>query len=178
MPDHSCSKDIFPNIQSQPPLTQLEAIASRPIASYLGEETNTRLTTTSCQVAIESDKVSPQPPFLQTEQPQLPQSLLIRPVLQTLHQLLCSSLDMLQHLSVLLVVRGCTFYQRVFVLLGVNYHVHGCVPTRTATSCGTPQSILSYSKNFKICKTSGTLWELFRWWYTMCTKSNSTIAKH
>ena len=47
---------------------QLEAIASLPIASYLGEETNTHLTTTSFQVAVESDKVSPQPPLLQTKE--------------------------------------------------------------------------------------------------------------
>jgi len=39
-PDHSCSKEIFPNIPSEPPLMQLEAIASHPIASYLGEEIN------------------------------------------------------------------------------------------------------------------------------------------
>ena len=38
MPDHSFSKDIFPNIQSKPPLMQLEAIASRPIAGYLGDQ--------------------------------------------------------------------------------------------------------------------------------------------
>jgi len=44
---------------------QLEAIASRPIASYLGEETNTPLTTPSFQVAVESGKVPPQPPLLQ-----------------------------------------------------------------------------------------------------------------
>jgi len=62
MPDHSFSKEIFPNIQSKPPLTQLEAIASRPITSYLGEETNTRLTTTSFQAVVENNKVSPQPP--------------------------------------------------------------------------------------------------------------------
>ena len=60
--DHSFSKEIFPDSQSKPPLMQLEAIASRPIASYLGEETNTCLTTTSFQVVIESNKVSPQPP--------------------------------------------------------------------------------------------------------------------
>ena len=75
MPDHSFSKEIFPNIQSKPPLVQLEATASRPIAGYLGEETNTRLTTTSFQVVVESNKVPPQPPLLQTEQPQLPQAL-------------------------------------------------------------------------------------------------------
>jgi len=62
MPDDSRRKEIFPNIQSKPPLTQLEAIASCPIASYLGEETNARLTTTSFQVVVDSKKVSPQPP--------------------------------------------------------------------------------------------------------------------
>jgi len=36
MPDHSFSKEIVPNIQSKPPLMQLEAIASCPIASLPG----------------------------------------------------------------------------------------------------------------------------------------------
>jgi len=62
MPDYSFSKEIFPNVQSEPPLMQPEAIALRPIASYLGKETNPRLTTTFFQVAVESDKVSPQLP--------------------------------------------------------------------------------------------------------------------
>jgi len=31
VPDCSSSKEIFPNIESKPPLTQLEAITSRPI---------------------------------------------------------------------------------------------------------------------------------------------------
>ena len=84
MPDHSFCEEIFPNIQSKPPLTHLEAIASRPVAGYLGAEISTCLTTPSCQGAVESDEVSPQPPLLQTEQPQLPQPLLIRLVLQTL----------------------------------------------------------------------------------------------
>jgi len=59
MPDHSFSKEIIPNIQSKPPRTQVEATASRPIASYLGEETNTCLTTTSFQVFVETNKVPP-----------------------------------------------------------------------------------------------------------------------
>ena len=59
MPHHSFSGEIFPNIQSKSPLVQLEAIASHPITSYLGEETNTCLTTTSCQVVVESNKVTP-----------------------------------------------------------------------------------------------------------------------
>ena len=40
-PDHSLGKEIFPNIRSEPPLMQLEAIASRPIAGWLGENTDT-----------------------------------------------------------------------------------------------------------------------------------------
>ncbi|KAK4815816.1 LOW QUALITY PROTEIN: hypothetical protein QYF61_007425 [Mycteria americana] len=55
---------------------------------------------------VESDKVSPQPPFLQAKQSQLPQPLFIRLLLQTLHQLRCPSLDTLQHLNVSLVVGG------------------------------------------------------------------------
>ena len=66
MPDHSFSEEMIPNIQSTPPLMQLEAISSHPIASSLGEETNTCLTTTSLQVIVQSDKVPPQPPLLQT----------------------------------------------------------------------------------------------------------------
>jgi len=106
MPDHSFREEMFPDIQSKPLLAQLEAISSHPIIGYLGAETNPHLTTTSCQGAVESEKVSPQPPLLQTEQPQLPQPLLIRLVLQPPPQPRCPALDMLQPLSVLLVVRG------------------------------------------------------------------------
>jgi len=56
MPDHSFSKDIFPNIQTKPPLIQLDAITTGSIASQLGGETNTCLTTTSFQVVVESNK--------------------------------------------------------------------------------------------------------------------------
>ncbi|KAK4805792.1 LOW QUALITY PROTEIN: hypothetical protein QYF61_000398 [Mycteria americana] len=45
-------------------------------------------------------------PRNQAKQPQFPQPLLIRLLLQTLHQLRCPSLDMLQHLNVSLVVGG------------------------------------------------------------------------
>ncbi|KAK4828313.1 hypothetical protein QYF61_025325 [Mycteria americana] len=106
MLDNPFSKDIFPNIQSKHPLAQLEADYSRPITCYLGEETDPHLTTTSFQVVVESNKVSPQPPFLQAKQSQFPQPLLIRLVLQTLHQLRCPSLDTLQPLNVSLVVGG------------------------------------------------------------------------
>ncbi|KAK4832356.1 hypothetical protein QYF61_021955 [Mycteria americana] len=78
MLDNPFSEEKFPNIQSKPPLAQLEAISSRPITCYLGEETDPHLSTTSFQVVVESNKVSPQPPFLQAKQSQLPQPLLIR----------------------------------------------------------------------------------------------------
>ena len=71
MPDHSLSKEISPNIQSEPAPMQPEATASCPNASYLREETNTCPTTISPQAAAESDKVPPQTPLLQSEQPQL-----------------------------------------------------------------------------------------------------------
>ncbi|KAK4816275.1 hypothetical protein QYF61_014347, partial [Mycteria americana] len=106
MLDNPFSEEKFPNIQSKPPLAQLEAISSRPITCYLGEETDPHLSTTSFQVVVESKKVSPQPPFLQAKHPQFPQPLLIRLVFQTLHQLRCPSLDMLQPLNVSLVGRG------------------------------------------------------------------------
>ncbi|KAK4821092.1 hypothetical protein QYF61_013420 [Mycteria americana] len=80
----------FPNIPSKPPLAQLEAISSRPITCYLGEETDPHLST----------------PSFQAKQPQLPQPLLIRLLLQSLHQLRCPSLGTLQHLNVSLVVGG------------------------------------------------------------------------
>ncbi|KAK4811395.1 hypothetical protein QYF61_003394 [Mycteria americana] len=84
--DNPFSEVTFPHIQSKPPLAQLEAISS----------------------LVESDEVSPQPPFLQAEQPQVPQPLPISLVLQTLPQLRCPSLDTLQPLNVSLGVRGPT----------------------------------------------------------------------
>jgi len=79
--DKPFSEEIFPNIQSKPPPEQLEAISSYPITCYLEEETNTCHTTTSFQVVVESDKVSPQLPLLQTQQPQFFEPLLLRLVL-------------------------------------------------------------------------------------------------
>jgi len=60
---------------------QLKAISSCPIACYLREKTDTNLTITSFQIAVESNKVSLEPPFLQAKLPQFPQMLLIRVVL-------------------------------------------------------------------------------------------------
>ncbi|KAK4806346.1 hypothetical protein QYF61_017215 [Mycteria americana] len=97
---------------------------------YLGEETDPHLATLSFQAVVESDEVSPQPPFLQAEQPQFPQPLPISLVLQTLHQLRCPSLDTLQHLNVSLVVRGPTL-NTVFEVRPHQCRVqgHGHCPT-------------------------------------------------
>ncbi|KAK4807435.1 hypothetical protein QYF61_001986 [Mycteria americana] len=84
MLDNPLGEEKFPNIQSKPPLAQLEAISS----------------------LVESEEVSPQPPFLQAEQAQGPQPLPISLVLQTLPQLRCPSLGTLQYLNIPLVVGG------------------------------------------------------------------------
>ena len=102
MLDNPFAEEIFLNIQSKHPLAQHEAIFCCAITCYLGKETKTHLATTFFQAAVESNKVSPQPPLLQTKQPQFPQLLLTGPVLQTLHQLCRPALDTLQHLNVLL----------------------------------------------------------------------------
>ena len=62
MSDHSFGEEIFPGVQPERTLVQLEAIPSSSIASYGGEEANRHLATTSFQVVAESDKVSPEPP--------------------------------------------------------------------------------------------------------------------
>ncbi|KAK4820818.1 hypothetical protein QYF61_007212, partial [Mycteria americana] len=49
MLDNPFREEKFPNIQSKPPLAQLEAISSCPITCYLGEETDPHLSTTSFQ---------------------------------------------------------------------------------------------------------------------------------
>lgn len=67
-------------------------IASHPIACHQRKETDTLLIATSCWVAVETDEVSIQLPFLQTKQPQALLSLLITHVGQPLHQPCSSSL--------------------------------------------------------------------------------------
>ena len=74
MIDNTFSEESSPNIQSTPPLAQLEAVSSHPIPCYLGKETNPHLATTSVQVVV--DTVSPQPPLFHTKKPQFPQLLL------------------------------------------------------------------------------------------------------
>jgi len=51
-PDHPPGEELFPNIQPESPMMQLEAIISNPITSYMGEEANPHLTTTSLHVIL------------------------------------------------------------------------------------------------------------------------------
>ena len=64
---------------------QHEAIPSSPISSYAGTEADSHLTTTSLWVVVESNKVSPEPPLLQSKPSRFPLPLPIRLVLQTPH---------------------------------------------------------------------------------------------
>ncbi|KAK4824219.1 hypothetical protein QYF61_012133 [Mycteria americana] len=79
---------------------------------------------------VESDEVSPQPPFLQAQQPQVPQPLPISLVLQTLPQLRCPSLDTLQPLHVSLGVRGPT--------LNTAFEVRIHAPLGSSSAAGSP----------------------------------------
>ena len=54
MPHHPFGEEIFPNIQLEPPLVQLETIPSSRIASYVGEEAEPHLTTTLFQVIVDT----------------------------------------------------------------------------------------------------------------------------
>ena len=70
---------------------KLKAVISHPSNCYLGEKADTHVNTTSFDGVVESDKVSPEPPLLQTEQSKFPQSFLLRLVLQTLHSFIALS---------------------------------------------------------------------------------------
>lgn len=85
MSDHSFREEDldFPNVQQKSPLAQLEVIPCSPVTSHKGEAANTQFITTSYQVVVDSDKVSPEPPHLQTKQSQFTQPFIIQPVLQT-----------------------------------------------------------------------------------------------
>lgn len=80
-------EEDFLNIQYKSTLVKLEVISSSPVTCYPAQEINPYGATTSFQGQAESDKVSSQPPFIQSKHPQLPQLLPEKVLLQTLHQL-------------------------------------------------------------------------------------------
>jgi len=85
-------KKFFPDIQPKSSLMQLEAISSRPVTCHQWEGTTPTLAVSTFQILEESNKVSPQPPFRQTKQPQFLQSTLVGHILQALHKPCCPSL--------------------------------------------------------------------------------------
>lgn len=80
---------------------QLEAISLPLIACFLGQQINPQIATASFWVTVESDNVTPEPPFLQVKQPQLSLTGLSRSF-----KALLLLLDLLQNLRILLVVRS------------------------------------------------------------------------
>lgn len=56
--DHPHDKEIFPNVQSEPPLTQVSAIPCHTIICYQGEEVGTPFSISSPQEVLESNEVS------------------------------------------------------------------------------------------------------------------------
>lgn len=87
-------------------MVQLKTMASCPVSGCLGEEPNPHPATTTFQVAIQSDKVTPEPLFSQAKQPQFPQSFLTGLVFQVSHQPCCPPLQMLNHLNILPKLKG------------------------------------------------------------------------
>lgn len=71
-------------------------------AGALGAHLNGLLKTN----AKKKKKISSEPPVLQAKHPQFPQQQLVVLVIQTLPELRCPSLDLLQHLNVFLAMRS------------------------------------------------------------------------
>nr|XP_054483765.1 uncharacterized protein LOC129117232 [Agelaius phoeniceus]XP_054483773.1 uncharacterized protein LOC129117232 [Agelaius phoeniceus] len=93
------------------PVTHLEAVSSGSVSCCLEKETNPHLATATFQGVVESDKVTPESPFLQAKHPQLPQLFLTGSVFQAPHQPRCPPLDVLQCLNVLPKLRGQNWTQ-------------------------------------------------------------------
>lgn len=70
-------EESFPNMQPKLPLVQFEAVFVCPFIHYLGEETTMHPLTTLFEVAVESKKVSPEPPSHQAKRCRFPQLLLV-----------------------------------------------------------------------------------------------------
>ena len=67
MSQHTSGEAVFPNVNMTLPCCNSSPPITSHSVSYLGEEADPHLTTTSFQVVVESDKVSPEHPLLQTE---------------------------------------------------------------------------------------------------------------
>lgn len=136
MPYNPFHEEIPPDVQHESLLRQSEAVSSCPIIRRMGAESDPHLDPLSFQIVRESDKVSPETPFLQAKNPQISQLLPI-----ALHQTCCPSLQWLQHINVFFEMKGpeletvvesisyidsCSTADRKCVTSNVNISV--CVP--------------------------------------------------
>ena len=156
--NNSFCKEFFPDIQPKPPLVQLEAISPRPLQWEETKKTLSHykhLSDIIFQILEESNKVSPQPPFPQTEQPQFLQSLLVGHILQALHKPCCPSLDLLQHLKVL--ASPCQPLNEIWLhpFWSLRYTActwaplgWPCLPTRYSVTGSSCDSISTTIRNF------------------------------
>ncbi|KAK4815415.1 hypothetical protein QYF61_001403 [Mycteria americana] len=87
-------------------LPRHRAIPTSLITGYQGEELSTSLSSSPPQKAVESNEVTPQPPFLPTRQAQSARPLLTGHAFQPFHQLCCPPLDAFKDLHILLKLWG------------------------------------------------------------------------
>lgn len=109
MSDHPHSNEIFPNVQTEPPLTQLCAIPVNSDISYWKKLLPP--SASSPQQFAESNVVTSQPSFPQPGLSMFPQLLLIRHAFQPFYQVCCCPLDIFKYLSILFIL-NCTQYSR------------------------------------------------------------------
>ena len=68
MSNNPFGKEVLPKIQPKTPLAQLKPIPPCPVTRHVGEQISPHLATASFkESSVESDKVAPEPPFLQAE---------------------------------------------------------------------------------------------------------------
>ena len=88
MPSHPLAEEPFPNTQPDPPLSQLHAIPSGPVAVPREQSSAPApLPSVPREGAAGRHEASPQPALLWAEQTKGPQLLLTHLPLQTLHHL-------------------------------------------------------------------------------------------
>ena len=75
--DHPHSNEIFPEVQSEPPLVRLCVIPSCSILSYQGEEIRTSVSVSPLREVVWSNEAASWPPCLQAQIRKCPQPLLI-----------------------------------------------------------------------------------------------------
>lgn len=138
----------FPNMQSTPLLVQPEAVYSCPLLVTWQK----RMTLTWLRLpAWELQRVRRSPLrllFSRLSPPQVPQLLHIRHRLQTLSQVHCPSLDLLQYLNVFLAGRDPDLSPAVVPVIPLSFHngnyiIISLLQNGPCSSCVLPKNILT-----------------------------------